>query len=418
MKIKFLIPGILLLTSQLSFAQITTGQLTGEVNTITTAVPFLTIAVDSRSGAMGDAGVATLPDANSQHHNPAKYIFMDKDVGMSISYTPWLRKLINDINLAYLSGYKKFGDKQVVSASLRYFSLGNITFTDIVGNVTGQFNPNEFAIDLAYSRLYTRNLSGAVAMRYIYSNLTGGQFVQSTSTHPGNAVAADVAVYYHKPIELNKKDAIFTWGVNISNIGSKISYTSNDEKNFIPTTMKLGTGLSVDLDEYNTVAVTGQVEKLLVPTPPVYYEPGDTTEDGHVVTNGEQIIHYGKDPNVSVPVGIFQSFYDAPGVAADPLNPDDRSVMREEIREFNYSIGVEYWYAKQFAVRAGYFHENPTKGNREFFTVGLGLRLNVFGLDFSYLIPTYQQNPLENTLRFSLLFNFAGLEKENTPKSE
>ncbi len=411
MKIKFLISGIFLLVSQLLFAQITTGELTGEVNTITTAVPFLTIAVDSRAGAMGDAGVATLPDANSQHHNPAKYMFMDKDVGMSISYTPWLRKLINDINLGYLTGYKKFGDKQVVSTSLRYFSLGNITFTDIMGSVTGQFKPNEFAVDLAYTRLYTRHLSGSVAMRYIYSNLTGGQLVQTTSTHAGNALAADVAVYYYKPIEINKKDAIVTAGLNISNIGTKISYTSNDEKNFIPTTMKLGVGLSVDLDEYNSIAFTGQVEKLLVPTPPVYYKDSLDAE-------GNPVIEYGKDPYVSVPVGIFQSFYDAPGVAKDPLYPDDRSVMREEIREFNYSLGVEYWYAKQFAVRAGYFHEHPTKGNREFFTVGLGLRLNVFGLDFSYLIPTYQQNPLENTLRFSLLFNFAGLEEKNAPQGE
>lgn len=411
MNIKVLISAIFLLISYVSIGQITTGQLTGEVNTITTAVPFLTIAVDSRAGAMGDAGVATLPDANSQHHNPAKYMFIDKDVGMSISYTPWLRKLINDINLGYLSGYKKFGKKQVVSASLRYFSLGNITFTDIVGNVTGQFNPNEFAIDLAYTRLYTRHLSGSVAMRYIYSNLTGGQYVQTTSTHPGNAIAADIAVYYYKPLEINKKDAIFTGGLNISNIGSKISYTSNDEKNFIPTTLKIGAGLSLDLDEYNTIAFSGQVEKLLVPTPPIYYED---SLDG----DGNPVIEYGKDPNVSVPVGIFQSFYDAPGVAKDPLNPDDRSVFREEIREFNYSIGIEYWYAKQFAIRAGYFHEHPTKGNREFFTIGLGLQLNVFGLDFSYLIPTYQQNPLENTLRFTLLFNFAGLENENKPESE
>ncbi|HIE16502.1 MAG TPA: type IX secretion system outer membrane channel protein PorV [Bacteroidales bacterium] len=411
MNIKVLISAIFLLISYASIGQITTGQLTGEVNTITTAVPFLTIAVDSRAGAMGDAGVATLPDANSQHHNPAKYMFIDKDVGMSISYTPWLRKLINDINLGYLSGYKKFGKKQVVSASLRYFSLGNITFTDIVGNVTGQFNPNEFAIDLAYTRLYTRHLSGSVAMRYIYSNLTGGQYVQTTSTHPGNAIAADIAVYYYKPLEINKKDAIFTGGLNISNIGSKISYTSNDEKNFIPTTLKIGAGLSLDLDEYNTIAFSGQVEKLLVPTPPIYYED---SLDG----DGNPVIEYGKDPNVSVPVGIFQSFYDAPGVAKDPLNPDDRSVLREEVREFNYSIGIEYWYAKQFAIRAGYFHEHPTKGNREFFTIGLGLQLNVFGLDFSYLIPTYQQNPLENTLRFTLLFNFAGLENENKPEGE
>lgn len=407
MNFRFLIiVGLTVMFSKQILAQITTGQLTGEVNTITTSVPFLTIAVDSRAGSMGDAGVATLPDANSQHHNPAKYVFMDKDVGMSISYTPWLRKLINDINLGYLTGYKKIGKKQVVSASLRYFSLGNITFTDIVGNVTGQFNPNEFAVDVAYSRLYARNLSGAIAMRYIYSNLTGGQFVQTTRTHPGNSVAADVAVYYHKPIQISKKDAIVTAGLNISNIGAKISYTSNDEKNFIPTTMKLGGGLSVNLDEYNSIAFTAQTEKLLVPTPPVYYPDS-------IDSNGNPVIEYGKDPNISVPVGIFQSFFDAPGVAKDPLSPDDRSVFREEIREFNYSLGAEYWYAKQFAIRAGYFHENPTKGNREFFTVGLGLRLNVFGLDFSYLIPTYQQNPLENTLRFTLVFNFAGLENEN-----
>jgi len=385
-----------------SFAQYNTAgqEVQGDVNTITTAVPFLSIPADSRSGAMGDAGVASLPDANSQHHNAAKYLFLEQDFGLSISYTPWLRKPVDDINLAYISGYKKYGKDQVLSTALRYFSLGNIVFTDEVGNATGQYNPNEFAFDIGYTRRYSPNLSGAVTMRYISSSLTGGQYVGGTSTHPGRSVAADLGVYYHKALTVSEKKSILTLGGVISNIGSKISYTADDVKNFIPTMLKLGAGLSMDLDDYNTVAITGEVRKLLVPTPPVYSDS----------VRGE--IEYGMNPNVSVPVGMVQSFYDAPGVQMDPLNPDDRSVFREEMHEINYSIGFEYWYAKQFAVRAGYFYEHPTKGNRQFFTVGLGMRLNVFGLDFSYLIPTYQQNPLENTLRFTLVFNFAGLTKD------
>ncbi len=384
----------------------------GQVNTITTAVPFLTIAPDSRAGAMGDVGVATEPDANSQHYNPAKYVFIKKDVGVAISYTPWLRALIDDINLAYVSGYKRIGGGQVLSASLLYFSLGDITFTDYLGNKLNTYNPNEFALDFGYSRLLGDNISGSVALRYIYSNLTGGAYVGGTETHPGWSVASDVSVYYQKDIEVNKKDALIAFGMNIQNIGSKISYTENADKDFIPSTLKLGTNFKIDIDDYNSLALSVEANKLLVPTRPVYYNPGEITEDGDTVQQGDLIIRYGENQNVSVPVGMFQSFYDAPGVYTDPEHPENRSVFREEIHEINYMIGLEYWYSKQFALRAGYFHEHPTKGNREFFTLGLGLRLNVFGLDFAYLVPTAQKHPLENTLRFTLIFDFEGLKDE------
>lgn len=377
----------------------------GQVNVITSSVPFLTISPDSRSGAMGDAGVATLPDANSQHYNPAKYAFIKKDVGVAISYTPWLRALIDDINLAYLSGYKRIGGGQVISASLLYFSLGDITFTDELGNQLNTYNPNEFALDFAYSRLLSKNLSGSVALRYILSDLTGGAYVGGSQTSAGWSFASDVSVYYQKDIEILDYESVMSFGANIQNIGSKISYTENADKDFIPTTLRLGGNLSVEIDDYNSFAFTAEVNKLLVPTNPEYFL--DSTD-----AEGNQVIQYGMDPNVSVPVGIIQSFYDAPGVYKDPDNPDNRSVMREEIHEINYIFGMEYWYSKQFALRAGYFHEHPNKGNREFFTLGLGLRLNVFGLDFSYLIPTAQKHPLENTLKFSLIFDFEGLKKE------
>ncbi|GAB4289303.1 MAG: type IX secretion system outer membrane channel protein PorV [Marinilabiliales bacterium] len=384
----------------------TNNNIIGQVNVITTAVPFLTISPDSRSGAMGDAGVATLPDANSQHYNPAKYAFIKKDVGVAISYTPWLRALIDDINLAYLSGYKRIGGNQVLSASLLYFSLGDITFTDELGNQLNTYNPNEFAVDFGYTRMLGENISGSVTLRYILSDLTGGAYVQGAQTNAGWSVASDVAVYYQKDLELLDRNGILGLGLNIQNIGSKISYTENAEKDFIPTTLKLGAGYTIDLDDYNSIGITTEINKLLVPTNPEYYP--DSVDE-----NNNPVIQYGMNPNVSVPVGIIQSFYDAPGVYKDPDHPEDRSVLREEINEINYAIGLEYWYAKQFALRAGYFHEHPNKGNREFFTLGLGLRLNVFGLDFSYLIPTTQKHPLENTLKFTLIFDFEGLKKES-----
>ncbi|MCF8370133.1 MAG: type IX secretion system outer membrane channel protein PorV [Bacteroidales bacterium] len=392
--------GLLIIGLGISFNLIGQNQQTSygkyeeQVNTITTAVPFLMIAPDSRGGGMGDAGVAASPDENSMHYNPAKYAFIDQDMGVAISYTPWLRNLIDDINLLYLTGYKRIRKNQVVSGSLRYFSLGSITFTDINGSTIGNFNPNEFAVDVAYSRLLSRNLSGSIALRYIYSNLTGGQYVQGVQSHPGHAVSSDISIYYQNKLEVFKKDATFAFGANASNLGSKISYTENADKDFIPANLKLGVCLTTEIDEYNSLAVMFDVNKLLVPTQPQYIQGTDT-------------IIAGKNPDVATATGIFQSFYDAPGG------------YKEEIKEINLSFGAEYWYAKQFALRAGYFHEANTKGNRKFFTVGMGLKLNVFGLDFSYLVPVSQRNPLENTLRFTLNFDFAGFSQQsNVSKSK
>jgi len=376
---------------------ISRDSLLGQINTITTAVPFLLIAPDARAGAMGDAGVATSADANSIHWNPAKLAFVEKNVGFSLSYTPWLRALVPDIYLGYLAGYKKLKNDQTLGISLLYFSLGDITFTDNAGNVTGQFNPKELSVDVAYARKLGDDFSGGLALRYINSNLTGGAFLPSGSySHAGNSVSADISVYYHKDVEVSKKKSIFTGGVNISNIGSKISYTESGNKDFIPTNFRLGTALKMELDEYNTLAITADVNKLLVPTPPVYLKDAsgkDSVDDG-----GNKIVLYGKDPNVSVAGAIFSSWGDAPGGFA------------EEMKEFTYSLGLEYWYDKQFAIRAGYFHEAETKGNRKFFTVGAGVKYNVFGIDFAYLIPTQQKHPLENTLRFTLLIDFDSLK--------
>ena len=409
----------LIVISLLSYSQISNQSLNGrdgEANVITTAVPFLTIAPDSRSGAMGDAGVATSPDINSQHHNPSKYAFIKNDFGVSISYTPWLRQLVNDINLAYLAGYKKIGGGQTLSASLRYFSLGDITFTNMQGEVTGQHRPNEFAIDFGYSRLLSQYFSGSVALRYINSNLTGGYSGTGPQTKIGQAFAADVSSFFTRKLEISKRNAEINAGINISNIGSKMSYTDNAVKDFLPAMLRLGSSLKLDMDDYNSLMGTIELSKLLVPTPPIYYAVNDTLPDGTIVNVPQKYVRYGKDPNVSVPVGIFQSFWDAPGVQLDPLNPNDRSVLKEEWREINWSFGLEYWYSKQFALRGGYFYEDATKGNRKFFTVGLGLRLKVFALDFSYLIPTSQRHPLGNTLRFTLMFDFENTKKEDKNK--
>jgi hypothetical protein len=388
----------------LSFAQdgdqyISTGQ---QLNAIQVTVPFLTIAPDSRSGALGDAGVATTPDINSQYWNPAKYPFIDGEGGVAVSYTPWLRKLIGDINLAYLAGYKRIDDRQVVSASMRYFSLGMIVFTNIYGQAQGQFNPNEFSIDAGYSRLLTDNFSGAISFRFIRSDLTGGHFVSGIKSEPGKAVAGDLAFYYQNDMRLGDKDSWMAFGVNISNMGNKIAYTQNQDKAFIPINLRLGGALTTWLDDYNSLTITADLNKLLVPTPPVYLTDsltGKTIED----ENGDWIIEYGKDPDVPVPVGMLRSFWDAPGVIRDD---GSRSVLAEELHEITYSVGLEYWYREQFSIRAGYFHEHETKGNRKFFTAGVGIKLNVFGLDFSYLIPVKQNNPLANTLRFTLSFEF------------
>jgi hypothetical protein len=376
-----------------------------DIRVITTAVPFMMIAPDARSGAMGEAGVATEPDANSMHWNPAKYAFIDKDFGFGIGYSPWLRRLVNDINIAYVSGFGRIDDKSTVAATLRYFSLGDITFTDEFGNDLGTYRPNEFALDATYARKFSETISGAVAARFIYSNLTQGQYVQGAETRPGTSIAADVAVYYEKPVSMGSTDGEVRWGINISNIGTKMSYSSSTiKRDFIPTNFRVGAGFTVDLDDYNSLAATLDVNKLLVPTPPVYLK--DSSGMPVYDQEGNLVVDKGMNPDVSTVQGIIQSWYDAP------------YGFSEEMREFSFAFGLEYWYAKQFSVRGGFFYEDATKGNRRFFTVGAGLRYNVFGLDLSYLIPVQQQNPLENTLRFTLLFNFDKSKKESAPTQQ
>lgn len=378
-----------------------------ELNTITTAVPFLIISPDARAGAMGDAGVASDPDGSSIHWNPAKLAFVDDEMGFALSYTPWLRKLVPDINLAYLGFYKTLGKRkdQAIGASLLYFSLGDITFTDQTGQVIGQFRPNEFAIDVAYSRKLADRLSGGMAFRYIYSNLTGGISVGSAETRAGQSFAADISVYYENDdIRISEKKSQISWGVNISNIGTKIAYTETSEKDFIPINLRLGTALKMHLDDYNTLAVLFDINKLLVPTPPIYAR--DSLGNPIYDNNDNPVILSGRDPNVSVVSGMFGSFADAPGGA------------KEELRELTYSAGLEYWYDQKFAIRAGYFNEHYTKGNRKFFTLGAGLRYNVFGIDLAYLIPTEQRNPLENTLRFTLTFDFEAFKNQSDDSGE
>ncbi len=363
-------------------AQISTDSLDGRINAINTAVPFLRIAPDARAGAMGDAGVAVAPDANTMHWNPSKLAFIPKDFGLSVTYTPWLRSLqIDDIYLAYLSGFKRIDELQTVGMSLRYFSLGNITFTDISGDVIGVFNPNEFAVSGAYARKLSEVFSVGVALKFIYSNLAAGQVVSGVNIRPGITAGGDVSAFYTNPkMKIGNYDATFNAGLNLANIGSKITYTNSIDKDFIPSNMGLGTALTLAFDDYNEITMAFDINKLLVPTP-------DSID---LDANG--IFDYKEKSPVA---GMFSSFSDAPGG------------FSEEMQELMFSLALEYWYDQQFAVRAGYFNEHSRKGNRKFFTVGLGIKYNVFGLNFSYLVPTSnQRNPLDNTLRFTLLFDF------------
>jgi hypothetical protein len=381
-----------------------------EYNVITTAVPFLSISSDSRSGAMGDAGVATTPDINSIQYNAAKYAFIENEFGVSISYVPWLRNLVNDINLLHVGGFKKLGEQQTISASLLYFSLGSITFTDNFGSEIMNYTPNEFQLKAAYSRLLTNDLSLSVSLGYVYSNLSGS--IGNEYTTYGNAATADIGFFYKKPLEVSGKNTTINLGLSILNIGNKISYSKNNNvRSFLPTTFKLGSSWAINLDDYNTFMFTGEISKLLVPTPPIYYETDAVTPTGDTIFAGEKVIKYGKNSDeTSVGSAILTSWYDAPGTLQED---GTRSVLKEEIKEFTWSIGGEYWYSKQFALRAGYFHESMMKGNRQFYTIGLGLKLNTFGIDFSYLIAK-KNNPLENTLRFSLLFDFSSKKPVKT----
>ncbi|HEY0978208.1 MAG TPA: type IX secretion system outer membrane channel protein PorV [Flavobacteriales bacterium] len=377
------------------------------LNTITTAVPFLMIGPDSRSGAMGDAGVALPADANAIHWNPSKLAFAENESEFRISVSPWLRNLVPDMSLAYLSAYKKLKNKRsALGGSLRYFNLGSITFTDINGQTIRDFKPAEFAFDLAFAQQFSDRFSGGIAVRYINSNLTGGLNVTGANTKAGQAVAADVSFFYrNNEMQLGDKDATFAFGLNISNIGNKMSYSETSQTDFLPINMRFGPCLTVEIDEYNTITFNADINKLLVPTPPIYLQDS-------VDSQGNGIILSGEDPDRGITAGIIGSFSDAPGELDTDGNVIGGSRFKEELREFYYGGGLEYWYAKQFAFRAGYFYEHATKGNRKYVTMGLGLKYSIFSLDFSYLIANTQRSPLANTLRFTLGFNFDGKAKK------
>ena len=351
-----------------------------EINSVSTAVPFLTIAPDSRSAAMGDAGVATSPDVNSLHWNPAKYVFAASDRGVALSYSPWLRGLVHDMNLLYLTGYTQIDKMQTLAGSLRYFNMGSIQFTDINGDPLKTGRPNEFAIDFAYARMFSEKISAALAFRYIRSDISSGIPSQSgAKAKAGNSFAADIAVYYHSELELFDKSGTWALGANISNIGNKMSYSNEQYKTFLPINLRIGGSAGLNLDSYNKLNFALDLNKLLVPTPPLY-------QDGKIVA--------GKSRDVGVVQGMFQSFTDAPGG------------FKEEMHEISYAMGLEYLYRETFAIRAGYFHEHRTKGNRRYYTMGIGLQMNMIGFDFSYLIASQGRiNPMNNTLRFTILLN-------------
>ncbi|MDR1847220.1 MAG: type IX secretion system outer membrane channel protein PorV [Bacteroidales bacterium] len=345
---------------------------------ILTGVPILLIAPDSRAGAMGDVGVASKPDANSIHWNAAKLAFTENTTDITFTYSPWLHNLVPDISLAYLAGYYKINERSSIGASLTYFSIGDMNFVNEQNVLIGVYSPNEFAVDLAYAMKLTDNLSASVTGRYIRSDLTLGQTVDNTQTFAGQAGAADVGLYYENEIK-SQKPSSYALGLQISNLGSKISYSNNNTKEFLPANLRIGGRYTMNFDQFNEISFMLDFNKLLVPTPALYED--DT-------------IYAGMDGNVGTLQGAIQSFYDAP------------NGFKEELQEISISAGMEYWYRKMFAVRAGYFYENAHKGNRQYLTFGAGLKYNVLKLDISYLITTAQisYNPLKNTLRVSLSF--------------
>ncbi|MBI1222214.1 MAG: type IX secretion system outer membrane channel protein PorV [Bacteroidetes bacterium] len=368
--------------------------LLGQRNTITTTVPFLMISPDARGGSMGDVGAATPADPNSGHWNCAKFAFIDKPGGVSLTYTPWLRQLVDGVSISYLSAYGKVGKYGVIAGSLRYFSLGSINYTDQNGDPLGTFNPSEYAVDGFYSTRLSKHFSMGVGVRFIYSNLIGN--LSSAIARPGIAGAADIGMYYTNTKRLKSRKMMdYAVGMAITNIGNKITYTSDAQRDFIPINLRLGGYAGVQVDEYNHVGLALDLNKLLVPTPPIYA----TDTNGKIIVNGNgPVVAFGQSNNVPVLQGMWQSFSDAPGG------------LKEELEEIQISVGGEWWYQKQFAVRTGYFYENKNKGNRKFLTFGIGVRYKVFGMDVSYLAGLGQRNPLQNTLRFSLLFDFAAFK--------
>ena len=361
---------------------------------ITTAVPFLNFAPDSRHSGMGDVGVATSPDGNSAHWNAAKLAFIESDLGFSLSYSPWLGKLVPDMSLNYLTGYKRIDEVSAFGIDLRYFNMGSIHLTDIYGDDLGDFTPRDIAIGATYSRKLSDNLALGISARFIHSNLSGNlSSSNGNESRPGVSVGTDVGLYYTQEVLMGGREADWSWGANISNIGPKITYNSPDDQDYIPTNLRLGTALRLPLDEYNSLTFALDLNKLLVPTTPIYQRD----ENGNLVVdnNGNLVIapNGGKDPNRPLISGIFGSFSDAPGG------------FKEEMQELMISFGVEYSYDDKFALRTGYFYENPNKGGRKYFTLGVGFNYRRLGFDFSYLVPQQQNHPLAETLRFSLAYD-------------
>lgn len=353
-------------------------------NPVTTSVTSQSIAPDARSAGMGDVGVATDPDVVSQYWNPAKYPFNISRAGVAINYTPWLRQLVSDIDLAYVAGYYRIGDYSAVSASLRYFSLGEVQMSD---DEHLTINPYEMSFDVAYSLMLSEHFSLGAAVRWIYSDLT---YDFTSDTAPGSAFAADLSCYYQNYLNIGERECQLGLGLNISNIGSKISFGGDNNSEFIPTNMRLGASLMVPIDEYNRFTIAADANKLLVPTYPKQNE-GESTE---AYQERVQKDYY----DVSSISGIFKSFGDAPGG------------FKEELQEIQWSVGAEYIYHDKFALRAGYHHESENKGNRKYFTVGAGFKMSVFSLDAGYVIATAKSNPLDQTLRFSLSFDMDGIK--------
>ncbi|MBW4889831.1 type IX secretion system outer membrane channel protein PorV [Mucilaginibacter sp. HMF5004] len=348
---------------------------------ITTAVPFLNIGPDARSGGLGEAGVALSPDGNSAFWNPSKLAFVDEPTKISLSYSPWMRRVFPDVNLAYLSFLNKIDDRNTIGASLRYFNLGSVNSYDDNATSLGVLKPNEFSFDVSLARKFTDNFSLGLTARFIHSNLTQGAVVNGQQSQSASAVAADVSLYYSKP----KNNGSIAFGANISNIGSKMSYYTDGPQYFLPTNLKIGIARTYDIDEADQITFMLDANKLLVPTPPLRDNSGNITS--------------GRDDNRSVVSGIFGSFSDAPGG------------FTEEFQEISFSPAFEYWYKKTFAIRAGYFYENPNKGSRQYTTLGAGVKYQSINFDFSYLVASQNVSPLSSVVRLSLGYNFGSVKR-------
>lgn len=387
-----------------------------QLNTITTSMPFLSITPDSRAGAMGDAGTAISANSNSIYWNTAMLNFAEDDAEVSISYTPWLRKLTNDIHLSYLAAYKRLGDRQAIAGSLRYFSLGDITFTDANGNVIREDKPSEYELAAGYAFKLSQKQSIGINGKFALSNLTGGLTIPGTETKAGIAGIADISyAFRNEDIKWFGNNGIFTFGATLNNIGNKISYSSASRRDFLPQNLKVGGAYTSELDSYNKVTFALELQKLLVPTPPI-------TDGGTIIS--------GKSTDVGVIAGMVQSFYDAPGIVQTDEDGDyiqnadgsyatvKNSKFKEELTEINIATGIEYWYNDVFALRGGFFYEAPNKGARQFFTTGIAFQYNIFGVDISYLAALKRNNPLANTVRFTLRFQIGQTAKTESATPE